>query len=60
MIPSKPEQKQIGQFFESIDESITLHQRQLDLLKKQKEGLLQKMFPKPGEDEPEIRFPEFR
>lgn len=30
MIPSKPEQKQIGQFFESIDESITLHQRELE------------------------------
>ena len=60
MIPSKPEQKQIGQFFESIDESITLHQRKLDLLKEKKKGLLQKMFPKPGQQEPELRFSEFR
>lgn len=60
MIPSKPEQKQIGQFFESIDESITLHQRKLDLLKEKKKGLFQKMFPKPGQQEPELRFSEFR
>ena len=59
MIPSKPEQKQIGQFFESIDESITLHQRKLDLLKEKKKGLLQKMFPKPGENKPELRFSGF-
>lgn len=53
------EQKLIGELFQMLDDLITLHQRQLDLLKKQKEGLLQKMFPKPGSDVPEIRFPGF-
>lgn len=53
------EQKLIGELFQMLDDLITLHQRKLDLLKKQKEGLLQKMFPKPGSDVPEIRFPGF-
>ena len=59
-LPSIDEQKRIGAFFEGLDNLITLHQRQLNLLKEQKKGLLQKMFPKEGENEPEIRFPEFR
>lgn len=59
-LPSLKEQEKVSKLLTTFDDLITLHQRQLDLLKKQKEGLLQKMFPKPGEDEPEIRFPEFR
>ena len=59
-IPSLREQQEIGNFFENFDNLITLHQQQLDLLKEQKKGLLQKMFPKEGENEPEFRFPEFR
>jgi len=43
-IPSKDEQKQIGAFFKQLDDTITLHQRKLDLLKEQKKGFLQKMF----------------
>lgn len=42
---SVEEQQSIGQFFRSLDSLITLHQRQLDLLKEQKKGLLQQMFP---------------
>ena len=60
LFPSLEEQQQIGSFFEEFDSLITLHQRQLDLLKEQKKGFLQKMFPKEGENEPELRFPEFR
>ena len=60
LIPSLQEQKLIGKFFYNLDLLITLHQRQLDLLKEQKKGFLQKMFPKEGENEPELRFPEFR
>ena len=43
-IPNIDEQKQIGSFFKQLDNTITLHQRKLDLLKEQKKGLLQKMF----------------
>ncbi|ASV81441.1 restriction endonuclease subunit S [Enterococcus hirae] len=43
-LPSKHEQKKIGTFFKQIDDTITLHQRKLDLLKETKKGFLQKMF----------------
>ena len=38
--------KLISTFFKQIDNTIALHQRKLDLLKEQKKGFLQKMFPK--------------
>lgn len=38
------EQASIGNFFESLDNFITLHQRKLNHLKELKQGLLQKMF----------------
>ena len=56
---STEEQMKIGLYFEHLDNLITLHQRELDSLKKLKKSLLQKMFPKNGEKIPELRFPEF-
>ncbi len=53
------EQKKIGNFFKQLDDTITLHQRKLDLLKETKKGFLQKMFPKNGAKVPEVRFPGF-
>lgn len=58
-VPSYEEQKKIGSFFKQLDETIALHQRGLDLLKQTKKSYLQKMFPKKGEDKPEIRFAGF-
>ena len=59
-VPSKlSEQQKIGAFFQSIDDTIALHQRKLDLFKEQKKGYLQKMFPKNGEKVPELRFAGF-
>ncbi|WP_338438788.1 restriction endonuclease subunit S [Enterococcus faecium] len=43
-VPSYEEQRKIGSFFKQLDDTITLHQRKLDLLKEQKKGFLQKMF----------------
>lgn len=43
-IPSLDEQRAISSFFSNLDQSITLHQRKLDLLKETKKGFLQKMF----------------
>ena len=57
--PSLQEQKEIGAFFENIDNLITLHQRKLNEIKDFKKGMLQKMFPQNGERFPEIRFPGF-
>lgn len=43
-VPIIEEQKKIGTFFKQLDNTITLHQRKLDLLKEQKKGFLQNMF----------------
>lgn len=53
------EQQKIGSFFKQLDKTIALHQRKLDLLKEQKKGFLQKMFPKNGAKVPELRFAGF-
>ena len=53
------EQQKIGAFFKKLDDTIALHQRKLDLLKEQKKGYLQKMFPKNGAKVPELRFAGF-
>ncbi len=58
-ITSLREQEKIGTFFKKLDDAIALHQRELEELKKFKQGFLQKMVPKNGESVPEIRFPGF-
>ena len=57
--PTLPEQTAIGSFFQELDQLITLQQRELELMKEGKKALLSKMFPKDGENFPEIRFPGF-
>ena len=59
MLPSRMEQQQIGRTLRSLDNLITLHQRKYDKLCTVKKSMLDKMFPKPGETEPEIRFEGF-
>jgi len=58
-VPTLEEQQKIGSFFKHLDDTIALHQRKLDLLKEQKKGYLQKMFPKNGAKVPELRFAGF-
>ena len=58
-IATLEEQKNIGDFLVEIDNLITLHQRKYDALKTMKKTLLSKIFPKDGEDVPEIRFKGF-
>ena len=53
------EQKQIAEFFTSIDRLITLHQRKFEKLTNVKKSMLEKMFPKYGADVPEVRFKGF-
>ena len=57
--PKIPEQRAIAKLFETTDSLITLHQRKYDKLCTVKKSMLDKMFPKPGETEPEIRFEGF-
>lgn len=56
LVPKLDEQEKIAVLFKTLDQTITLHQRKCDLLAKMKKSYLQKMFPKNGEDKPEIRF----
>lgn len=53
------EQEQIGTFFRNLDNLITLHQHKCDETKELKRYMLQKMFPRNGKKNPEIRFPGF-
>lgn len=57
--PDIDEQKQIGKLFANLDNLIAANQRKVDLLKEQKKGYLQKMFPKNGAKVPELRFAGF-
>ncbi|MEA1056659.1 restriction endonuclease subunit S [Lacticaseibacillus paracasei] len=58
-VPTLDEQDKIGYFFDQLDNLIAANQRKLDLLKEQKKGYLQKMFPKNGAKVPELRFAGF-
>ena len=53
---SVEEQGKIGNYFQSLDHLITLHQRKCEETKKLKKYMLQKMFPQNGQTVPEIRF----
>lgn len=55
----KSEQSKIGELISNLDHLITLHQRKCEQTKELKKFMLQKMFPKKGEKNPEIRFPGF-
>lgn len=44
VFPSVKEQEKIVALFSNLDDTIALHQRELDLLKETKKGFLQKMF----------------
>lgn len=56
---SQIEQAKIAEFFEALDNLITLHQRKCDETKKLKKYMLQKMFPQNGSKVSEIRFKGF-
>lgn len=59
VFPKIEEQTVISQYFDSLDNLITLHQRKCDETKKLKKYMLQKMFPQNGKKVPELRFSEF-
>ena len=53
------EQQQIGEYFQSLDHLITLHQQKCDETKEFKKYMLQNMFPQKDEKVPKIRFAGF-
>ena len=58
--PSKPEQQKIAECLSSVDELMAAQARKVDALKTHKKGLMQQLFPREGETQPRLRFPEFQ
>ena len=58
--PTTPEQQKIADCLSSLDELIAAQARKVDALKTHKKGLMQQLFPREGETQPRLRFPEFR
>ena len=54
------EQQKIADCLSSLDELITAQARKVDALKTHKKGLMQQLFPREGETQPRLRFPEFQ
>ncbi len=58
-IPELAEQTQIGNFFQNLDQSIALQEKKLVQTQNLKKAMLEKMFPKAGSKQPEIRLKGF-
>lgn len=61
-VPTPPakEQQKIADCLRSLDGLIAAEGRTLEALKAHKKGLMQQLFPQPGQTQPRLRFPEFR
>jgi type I restriction enzyme S subunit len=59
LITTFKEQTQIGNFFQNLDQSIALHEKKLSQTQNLKKAMLEKMFPKAGSTQPEIRLKGF-
>lgn len=58
--PSPAEQRKIAECVSSVDELMVGQVRKVDALKTHKKGLMQQLFPREGETQPRLRFPEFQ
>ena len=58
--PKPAEQQKIAECLSSVDELIAAQARTVDALKAHKKGLMQQLFPREGETQPRLRFPEFQ
>ena len=59
-LPSPAEQEKIASCLSSLDELMAAQARKVDALKTHKKGLMQQLFPREGETQPRLRFPEFQ
>ena len=60
MVPKPAEQQKIADCLNSLDELIAAQARKVEALKTHKKGLMQQLFPREGETQPSLRFPEFQ
>ena len=60
LLPLQAEQQKIADCLGSLDDLISAEGRKLEALRQHKKGLMQQLFPQPGETVPKLRFPEFR
>jgi type I restriction enzyme, S subunit len=58
--PDGVEQQKIADCLSLLDELVAAQARKVDALKNHKKGLMQQLFPREGETQPRLRFPEFR
>lgn len=58
--PCPAEQQKIADCLGSVDELMDAQARKLDALKTHKKGLMQQLFPREGETQPRLRFPELQ
>lgn len=58
--PSSIEQTKVAYCLSSLDELIAAQARKVEALKTHKKGLMQQLFPREGETQPRLRFPEFQ
>ena len=59
-LPTPAEQQKIAECLSSVDELMAAQARKVDALKTHKKGLMQQLFPRDGETQPRLRFPEFQ
>lgn len=57
--PSPAEQDKIASCLSAMDDLIAAQAEKVEALKEKKTGLMQQLFPQPGETTPRLRFPEF-
>lgn len=57
---SPDEQQKIADCLNSLDALIAAQGRKVNALKTHKKGLMQQLFPREGETQPRLRFPEFQ
>lgn len=57
--PSLSEQQRIASCLSELDNLIAAQDQKVDALKEKKKGLMQQLFPQPGETKPRLRFPGF-
>ena len=60
LLPDMEEQVKIADCLGSLHDLIAAEARKLEALRQHKQGLMQQLFPQPGETVPRLRFPEFR